>query len=237
MFRQLWLGVSYPRGISNVLKIGAKLKTRVHPIGLALFALLAAGQQINPSDTFHYNPHAWQELSCRQSIKRVHLPSALKADMIETIVEQMREDGFEADSENGHLSDEQLRDIAADTSIAFVDLTGRGRNEVIAQGCGEKSGCSPTGNCPLWVLRRQRDGYHVILDGSAQTFTIQAHRTKGFNDVVLSMHGSATESGLTLYKFNGSNYDDVACYDENWEVADESGQFHHLKEPRITPCR
>jgi hypothetical protein len=214
------------------------LKSRIHPIGLALFAVLAAGQHVNPSGSFHYNAHAWQELSWKQSIRRLHLAPALKADLIETIVEQMREDGLEDDSANGHLSDEQLRDMAAETRVAFVDLTGHGRNEVIVQAGGEKSGCSPTGNCPLWVLRRQRDGYHVVLDaGSAQNFTIQPHRTNGFNDLVLSMHGSATESGLTLYKFNGSSYDDVACYDENSEAADESGQFHHLKEPRVTPCR
>ena len=207
----------------------------MHPIGLALFPVLTTGQQINPSDSFHYSAHGWQELSWKQSIRRLHLPRALKTDLIQTIVEQMCEDGLEGDSENGQLSDE-LRDIAAETRIAFVDLTGHGRNEVIAQAGGEKSGCSPTGNCPLWVLRRQRDGYHIILDASsAQTFTIQPHRTSGFNDLVLRMHGSATESGLTLYKFNGSSYGDVACYDENWEVADESGQFHHLKEPRITP--
>ena len=207
-------------------------------IGLAFFGVLAAGQQINPSDTFHYNPHGWQELSWRQSITRLRLAPALKADLIEAIVEQMREDGFEEDSENGHLSEKELRDIAAETRIAFVDLAGHGKNEVIAQAGGEKSGCSPTGNCPLWVLRRQRDGYHVILDaGSAQTFTIQLHRTHGLNDLVLSMHGSATDSMLSLYKFNGSSYSDVACYDESWKTADENGDFHHSKEPRITACR
>jgi len=70
--------------------------------------------------------------------------------------------------------------------------------------------------------------------GSAQTFTIQQHRTNGFNDLVLIIHGSATQSGLTLQKFNGSSYDDVAYYAENWEVADESGQFHYLKGSRLT---
>jgi hypothetical protein len=214
------------------------MKCRAHVIGLALLAVLAAGQQINHSDTFHYDPHAWQELRWRQSLRRLNLAPALKADLIETIIEQMREDGFEEDSETGHLSKEQLRDIAAETRVAFVDLAGHGNNEVIAQAGGEKSGCSPTGNCPFWVLRRQRDGYHVILDAeSAQTFTIQPHRTHGLRDLVLSMHGSATDSTLTLYKFNGSSYGDVACYDENWETADENGDFHHLKEPRITACR
>jgi hypothetical protein len=211
-----------------------KLKNSVHPIALALLVGLAAGQP----ETFHYNSHAWQELSWRHSIKRLHLPPSLKADLIETLVEQMREDDSEADSPNGHVSDEQLRDIAGETRIAFVDLTGHGKHEIIAQAGGENSGCSPTGNCRLWVLRRQRDGYHVVLDApSEQTFTIQPHRTKGLNDLVLSMHGSATDSTLRLYKFNGSSYAHAACYDANWEIADENGKFHDLQEPRLTPCR
>ena len=52
------------------------------------------------------------------------VPPKLKADLIETVVEQMREDGFEDDFENGRLSDDQLRDIAAEACIALVDLAG-----------------------------------------------------------------------------------------------------------------
>lgn len=104
--------------------LGAKLKSRVHPIGLAIFALLATGQQINPSDSFLYNAHAWQELSWKQSIRRLYVPPKLKPDLIETVVELMREDGFEDDFENGRLSDDQLRDIAAEARIALVDLAG-----------------------------------------------------------------------------------------------------------------
>jgi hypothetical protein len=68
-----------------------------------------------------------------------------------------------------------------------------------------------------------------------QSFTIERTRTNGFRDIVLAMHGSATESQLTLYKYANGAYHDVACYDANWTVL-EGDTIRELKEPRITPC-
>lgn len=198
---------------------------------IVLTVLGLFGAQTFGQDTFHWNSHNWQELSWKQSIGRSNLSPKLKADLIETIVEQMREDS------NEPLSEPKARSVAAETRIEFVDLTGHGRNEAIAQAGGEGSDCSPTGNCPFWVLHRERDGYHVILDAdSAQTFTIQPNRTRGYNDIVVGMHGSAFESMLTLYKYNGSSYEDVACYNATWQVIDKDGNAQYLKEPRITRC-
>ncbi len=200
---------------------------------LILFALFAAGQQNGNSDDFHWDSHKCQELSWKQSVSRLRLPPALEADIIETIVEQVQE----GESDDDPQPETELRRIARETRVAFVDLTGRGGNEVIAQGGGEKSGCNPTGNCPLWVLRRQRDGYHVILDAvSAQTFTIQPTRTNGFNDLVLAMHGGAFDSELRLYKFDGSRYTQAGCFEARWEIVDQPGNAQHLKEPRLSRC-
>jgi hypothetical protein len=210
------------------------VKNSLVATGLILFALFAVGQQNGNSDDFHWDSHKWQELSWKQSVSRLRLAPALKDDIVETIVEQMQEDESDDDAQ----PEKDLRQIAGETRIAFVDLTGRGRNEVIAQAGGEKSGCSPTGNCLLWVLQRQRDGYHVILDaGSVQIFTIQPTRAHGFNDLVLGMHGGAFDSMLTVYKFNGAQYSNVACYDANSGVVDEHGEVHQFKEPRLTPCQ
>lgn len=142
------------------------------------------------------------------------------------------------DQPNGEpLSESKERSVAAETRIEFVDLTEHGRNEVIAQAGGVGSDCSPTGNCPFWILRHERDGYHAILHAdSAQTFTIQPTRTRSYNDIVLGMHGGAHDSMLTLYKYSGLTYEEVACYDAAWEAADERGNNRHLKEPRLTPC-
>src|SRR5437762_474827 len=83
----------------------------------------------------------------------------------------------------------------------------------IAQAGGERSRCSPTGNCPFWVLRRRGSEYEVLLEAEAQTFTIQPIQSRGFSDLVLARHGSAFESAARVYKFNGESYASTRCYD------------------------
>ena len=201
-------------------------------ISFGLLAVASLAQQAVSPKEFHWDWRKSQELSREQTISRLHLTPAERADLIDTIILQMS--AGEANPNAG--SDKKLRETAAATNVAFVDLAEDGRNEVVAQGRSEDA-CSPTGNCPFWILRRGRDGYRVILDAdSTQTFTIQPNQTNGFHDVVLSMHGSAFESQLTLFKFDGSAYEPVSCYSANWEIVDRDGTWHELKEPRITPC-
>jgi len=83
--------------------------------------------------------------------------------------------------------------------------------------------CSPTGNCEVWIFRQAGDKYSVILNrGTVQNFTIQPTITKGFHDIVLGQQGSATEEGLTLFRFDGSAYRLAACYEAGWEVLGNS---------------
>ena len=126
--------------------------------------------------------------------------------------------------------------MAAATRVKLVDLDGDGRPEVIAQGIGDV--CSRTGNCPFWVFQRVASGYKVILEkGAVQTFTVQPTRSNDYSDLLLSMHGSATEQELYSYQFGHGRYRSIACYDANWSYLDENGRIHELKRPRITPCR
>ena len=83
---------------------------------------------------------------------------------------------------------------AADTRVRVVDLNGDGVPEVISQASGDI--CSPTGNCPFWVFQKAGTQYRLILEkGAVQDFTIQPTQTSGYFDLVLGMHGSATEQG------------------------------------------
>jgi hypothetical protein len=76
----------------------------------------------------------------------------------------------------------------------------------------------------------------VLLEGEAQTFTVQASSTNGFHDIVLSMHGSYSSGGLTDYHYQDGAYKDVGCYSYEWTIL-EGENVRELKEPRITPCR
>ncbi len=201
-------------------------------ISCGLLAVVSLAQQAVSPKGFHWDWRKSQELRREQTINRLRLTPAQSADLIATIALQMRED--QPDHQAG--SDKELGEIAKKTNVAFVDLEGHGRNEVVGQGSGEDV-CSPTGNCSFWILRHGRNGYRVILDGgSAQTFTIQSTRTNDFSDIVLGMHGSATDTTLTLYKFDGSRYKDAGCWEANWAALDKDGNWRELKEPRVTQC-
>jgi len=119
--------------------------------------------------------------------------------------------------------------------VKAVDLGENGAREFVVQDSNDQS-CSPTGNCEFWILQQNADKYSVILHRIAtQTFTIQSTLTNGFHDIVLGQHGSATESGLTLYRFDGARYRRVACYDAAWTMIGKDDEVHELKEPRMTP--
>lgn len=127
--------------------------------------------------------------------------------------------------------------LAAETRIALVDLNGDGNPEIVAQAVGSDY-CGGTGNCWFWVFQKGPSGYRIILErGAAQGFAIQPERTSGYFDLVLTMHGSATEQGLYLYQFKQGRYRRAGCYEANWTYLDKSGEVRELKEPRITACR
>ena len=113
-----------------------------------------------------------------------------------------------------------------------LDLKSDGNPEVIAQAV---LGCSPTGNCSLWIFRKTDKGYALILDSFGQTFTVQHTRTNGFADIVVAMHGSATESTLKVYRYDRGRYRRADCYEADWSVL-EGDTVRELNEPRITPC-
>ena len=122
------------------------------------------------------------------------------------------------------------------TRVEFIDLNSDGFPEVIAHLSGDA--CSPTGNCPLYVLRKTGKNYRVILEKqAAQSIFVQKTRSNGYSDVVVRMHGSATETGLFVYQFRQGRYWRTHCYDESFTYIGKDGEEHELEEPRITPCR
>jgi hypothetical protein len=120
--------------------------------------------------------------------------------------------------------------------IKLIDLDGDGIPEVMAQEIGLKAGCGATGNCPVWIFQRSERGYSVLLHSQAQTFTIQPTKTKRFHDIVLGLHVSATEADLTEYRFEGMAYRKTGCYEAGWTYLGKDGEYHDLREPRMTPC-
>ena len=177
---------------------------------------------------FHWNWKEWQELTANQSLRNAKLTQIQRKAIADAIAGEIRP--MMADLEI--KSDAELQKAALDTRIKLIDLNGDGVAEVLAQGM---VACGATGNCPFWVLRKSKADYEVILEGEAQTFTVQAS-TNGYRDIVLSTHGSSTSGGLTHFQYQGEAYGDVGCYYYEWTVLEDEN-VRELKEPRVTPCK
>jgi hypothetical protein len=207
------------------------LESVLRPVGAAAEAASALSKLVRSlpaSQGFQWNWHDWEELSADQTLRKSNVPKQDKHLIAAAIASQLRPNMSELEIE----SEDQLRKSALDTRIKLIDLNHDGVPEVVAQGVVN---CSPTGNCPFWIFRRTRRGYKSLVEEYGQTFTIQKTSTNGFRDIVVSMHGSATESGLTDYRFDGDVYRETGCYNASWTVL-EGENLRELKEPRIAPC-
>jgi len=205
-----------------------------------LLSSLLAGAQIAPIPPGAHAPpevkvrplkwdwrHA-EELTWKQSIERTsYLSPSERKRLLEAVASQISEIDFE--------SEEDRKKAPAKARFKYVDLDGDGASEVIVQS-GDETTCSPTGNCAFWVFRRRGNSYIPLLDAGAQTFTIQQSRTHGLHDIVLALHGSAFQSEVRIYRFDGESYQPGECYDAEWSHSGSDGESQGLKSPQLTPC-
>jgi hypothetical protein len=184
------------------------------------------------AESFQWDWHHSEALTSRQALRHAKITSAERAAMARAIADQLKPDmgGL------GGMTEQELGEVALDTPVKLVDLNGDGTPEVIAQGTPQDSGCSPTGNCRFWVFQKSDREYRLLFYREAiQSFTLQPSRSGGFSDIVVRMHGSATQSTLWLLQYRDGRYHEAGCYDANWSVL-EGDTVHELKEPRLTPC-
>jgi hypothetical protein len=197
-------------------------------VWIYLSQILCFGQ--SPRADFRWEWNKSQELTSQDRIvSSKTLSPSQREGLVIRLVSELRHDV-------PNLTSKEREEIARQTRIRPIELSSSGGKEFVAQAV-DSLFCSPTGNCDFWVFAKRGNAYSVILHrGSIQTFTVQSTRTNGFHDIVLGMHGSATEQGLTLYRFNGSSYRPAGCFDADWEVLDEDQESHLLEEPRVKPC-
>jgi hypothetical protein len=132
------------------------------------------------------------------------------------------------------LSAQELQDFALRTRIKMVDLNNDGKPEIIAQG-SDPYNCSPTGNCPFWVFQKGASGYASLLESFGQVYTIENHRTNGYRDLVVAMHGSATQQTVYFFRFEKGGYLQAACYEFSWPFSDGEPP-RTAEEPDVARC-
>jgi hypothetical protein len=165
---------------------------------------------------------AFAETDGAKPVELSTLPAPQQRAIVEALKHWNRQIGrkLHADSETSMGS----------TLVDTVHLGPKNEDDLVLT---DRSGCSPTGNCSMFVLLATQSRYRVVLDGVGQMYTLKRARSKGLLNIELSMHGSATESTIKGYKFNGSRYLRVSCYNEIFATSDGT----KLDRPRTSPCR
>jgi len=181
-------------------------------------------------ENFHWDRHNVQRDGWDRIAQANFLSANERALLVAAVTGQLRPHM----SAMGIESEEGLRKTAGQAYVKVVDLGDDGGRQFLARGTGEYL-CSPTGNCEAWIFRLHDSMCLLILHRPAtQAFTIQPTKTNGFHDLVLGQHGSATDQDLTLYRFDGSKYKRVACYDARWDFLGKDDELHTRKEPLLT---
>jgi hypothetical protein len=185
-----------------------------------------------PVRQFNWDWHQLQSLSSAPSLKDANIAASDRAALAKAIEAQIGP----PDPYDPELASEvQIRQAVLNSNIKMISVSQNEKDppEVVALPNGQHF-CSPTGNCSFWFFGRTPQGYRLLLDAIGQGFTVQTTATNGFRDLVINMHGSATDQSLKVYRYAGGRYRRVACYDANWAPL-ENGVIHQLKDPRITP--
>jgi hypothetical protein len=125
-------------------------------------------------------------------------------------------------------------DCSENFRVKKIDLNGDRKPEFVVQGL-DKYLCSPTGNCSFWIYRKTENGYEQILEASdVQQYNFGRTLNNGYLDLTTFMHGSAFDSDLSVYRFDGDMYRLKECGERSYSYLDKKGQFHIRKRPLIT---
>lgn len=127
---------------------------------------------------------------------------------------------------------DRIREVASITRLRFVDLGGDGKPLILASAISMEAGCD-LNNCPFWIFRKTPDGYGLLLDTIAASYTVRPEKTNGLSDLVIMRHVSASESRLTLYRYQDNKYVDSGCYVATWPPPKDG----EIQDPAIAPCK
>jgi hypothetical protein len=186
---------------------------------LALINLmtLAAAQPVPTTGDrqhhFRWSERAAHELSYKHTIRSApELTPAERKMLFDAVFERLNQRQIMNDPMFDDTAGQQLRKLASDTRIEFIEQGGPGSREVLAQGNG-LGACGGTGNCIFWIFQLRPDGAKLLLEAQGfEKVLIRSWSTNGHRDIVLSSHESAMERYHVWYKYSDGSYRKAACY-------------------------
>lgn len=123
---------------------------------------------------------------------------------------------------------------AADYSAWEMDLNNSGVPAVIIQG-RTTCLCGGVGNCSFSIFQDVPPHKTLLYTDMVQEFHFKGTRTNGYRDLVTSTHGSAFDSELRVFRFDGTRYALKECYDQSYIWRDKQGNPHTMRNPKTTP--
>jgi hypothetical protein len=100
---------------------------------------------------------------------------------------------------------------------------------------GRGSGVCGAANCPAYILEKRGHTYRLLLDAEeVQQVHVLNSMTKGYHDIQTNWHGSASLSGIVIYRYDGNNYKATDCFSKQYylEALDDNGDI--IGKPTIT---
>jgi hypothetical protein len=103
-----------------------------------------------------------------------------------------------------------------------TDLDGDGAPEWLVK-VGLPRFCDARGNCQQYVFQRVRGEVALLLQASGQRLSALESESRGYRDLVVEGHLSASETYVHEYAWNGSSYAQSQC-----KVKERLGQGSHI---------
>lgn len=167
-----------------------------------------------------------QYLRPGETIDRIHLPAIDHRSLQRALAKEF--EGFLATEKPARTL---ITQVVSHALVRIVNLKSDQSPQILVQAGDLDGGCSPTGNCPIWIFRKVGPAYRTILNSHGQTFQILHGPGKEFADFMVGRHGSAFEKDLLIYHFSDDQYQQSACFNAVFDQQ-ETGT-----KPRVTKCR
>lgn len=123
---------------------------------------------------------------------------------------------------------EEIRQHCVAAPIYLKDHT----ETILVEGRGPECGAA---NCPAYILEKRGQSYRLLLDAEeVQQVRVLNSMTKGYHDIQTNWHGSASLSGIVIYRYDGNNYKATDCFSKQYylEALDDNGNI--IGKPTIT---
>lgn len=190
--------------------------------GIALIAISVLVGAILPAQNF---PHKMGPPGVRiEYLGNSDLPKTDK----DTIISLVFEDQVAKECVSPGRSEKQEIETIR---VARANLGPKGEQHLLIQ-ASDNCHCGGTGNCAFWVVRKTASGLEPLLvTDMVQAFSLEKTKTHGHTDILTSSHGSAFLSELTLYRFDGKQYQAALCATVEYKTREDDSVSD---EPTIT---